>query len=464
MRELRRRPRYRSALASLLVAWVLVVLSAPNAGQEAVAQPGPRPNIVVVMTDDQDAQSVRVMDAVRERLRHHGTTFKNFFATFPLCCPSRATFLTGQYAHNHGVRDNGPPDGGYERFEDSGTVAVSLARAGYRTGYIGKYLNGYHERRIPPGWGDWHVLTEAGMFDYELNDNGRIRNYGSKPRNYQTDVFARKAAHFIQSGSRQSRPFFLTVSPYAPHSEGKQPPRPAPRHRNRFRNARLPKPPSFNERRVSDKPAFVRRLPRLDRDAQRQLRDLYRGRLRALLAVDDAIERIVRELRETGELDNTLLIFTSDNGYLLGEHRLVKKTKLYEESARVPLIMRGPGIPEGETRGQVTGNIDLTPTILDAANADPRRVVDGISLFPLAQSAGVESGRDILLENHSSSAVRTRRHMYAEHPNGEFELYDLTADPFQLNSRHRDPRLALTRSRLEQRLRQLRNCAGSSCH
>lgn len=464
-------------VALVTLAW-LALLLAVRGGDQATAGPGKRPNVVVVMTDDQDAKSLRVMGAVKRQLQRKGTTFRSSFATFPLCCPSRATFLTGRYAHNHRVLSNTPPEGGFEAFRDKRTLATSLKRAGYRTGWVGKYLNGYGARRtgrpryIPPGWDEWRapVRRPNRLYGYTLNENGRLRDYGSKPRDYQTDVLARKATRFIRRSARRSRPFFLTVAPSAPHSEsggllktGTRNPRPAPRHKDRFRQARLPRPPSFNEADVSDKPSFVRGRPRLDQEDRRKLTLRYRGRLASLLAVDDAMARIVRELREARELDRTVIIFTSDNGFLLGEHRLRAKTALYEESVRVPLIVRGPGFRRGANSTQPTGNIDLAPTIFDLSGAKPPGVVDGRSLLPLARDPSVGADRAILLENAKSTAIRTRRFMYAEHAGAERELYDLVVDPFQLRSRHQDPAYRRAREELADRLGSLRDCSGKAC-
>jgi N-acetylglucosamine-6-sulfatase len=461
-------------LALATLGW-LAALAVVRGEDQAAAGRGKKPNVVVVMTDDQDARSLRVMGAVKRQLQRKGTTFRNAFATFPLCCPSRATFLTGQYAHNHGVLSNTPPDGGFEAFRDARTLATSMKRAGYRTGWIGKYLNGYgsrgnNRRYIPPGWDEWRapVGQVNRLYDYTLNENGHLRDYGSEPRDYQTDVFARKAARFIRRSARRPKPFFLTVATGPPHSEGGRTPgslnpRPARRHKDRFRQARLPDPPSFNEANVSDKPAFVRNRPRLDREQRRRLTLRYRGRLASLLAVDDAVDEIIRQLREERELGGTVVIFTSDNGFLLGEHRLFAKTALYEESIRVPLIARGPGFGRGAKRSQPTGNVDLAPTILDLAGARPGRAMDGGSLLPLARSPSVGADRDILLENLKSTGIRTRRFMYAEHPGGERELYDLAADPFQLRSRHDDPAFRRVREQLADRLSSLRDCSGSAC-
>jgi len=460
--------RFGAAAAALAAAGLLGGLGPAGGGDDARAGPADRPNVVVIMTDDQETESLQVMRGVRRQLGGSGTTFDNFFATFPVCCPSRATFLTGQYAHNHGVRGNLPPEGGVQAFNDSRTLPIALRGAGYRTGYVGRYLNGYDSRQVPPGWSDWRVGVGKGafkMYDYNLNENGRFVRYGNKRADYQTDVYARKATRFISK--RSSKPFFLTFAPLAPHGDPSRTrppnPEPAPRHRGAFADRPLPKPPSYNELDVSDKPLFVRKVDRLTAAEGRKLERRYQDRLASLLAVDDAVKRIVAELRDAGELANTLIVFTSDNGYLLGEHRLVAKGNLYEESVDVPLIMRGPGIPRDVARPQIAGNIDLAPTILDFTGVEPLRTMDGRSLLPLARRRGAASDRDMLFENQHSTAVRTQRYMYAEHPNAEFELYDLRSDPFQLRSRHDDPALAGVRATLARRLAELEDCAGQSC-
>jgi arylsulfatase A-like enzyme len=464
---------------SLTRAMVAVALLGALAwGGLGAAEAQARPNVVVVMTDDQDAASLRVMSAVKQQIGRAGATFRNFFATFPLCCPSRVSFLTGQYAHNHRVMGNKPPRGGFAAYNDAGSLPIALDRAGYRTAYIGKYLNGYgapgtRVRQVPRGWDRWHVPvnnTFFRMYDYTLNENGTLQRYGSAPRDYQTDVFANKTVQFIRQNAGGQTPFFVTLSTLAPHKEGNSGdrdeidpnPRPAPRHEGRFEDAPLPKPPSFNEADVSDKPSFVRSRPRLSRDKVRALRETHQARLGSLLAVDDAVQRIVGTLKREGELRNTLIAFTSDNGYLLGVHRLRAKEFLYEESVKVPMLLRGPGIPRGVSRSQVTGNIDLAPTILDAANVAPLRTMDGRSLLPLARGGGA-GGRDILFENAQSTGVRTGRHVYIEHETGEVELYDLRTDPYQLRSQHRNPSYASIRGQLAAGLAQLRDCAGASC-
>jgi arylsulfatase A-like enzyme len=428
-----------------------------------------RPNVVVVMTDDQDTRSMEVMQQTQSVLGAEGTTFRNSFATYPLCCPSRATFFTGQYAHNHGVIGNNPPNGGFGAFRDASTIATDLRRAGYRTGYFGKYLNGYGKDQgtdqtyVPPGWSDWHGSTGGLYYDLELNENGNIRTYGREPRDYSTDLLARKAARFIEAAAGGPKPFFAVYTPYTPHVADRFPPVPAERHENAFDGVPLPRPPSFNEEDVSDKPSFIRDLPRWDEEGIEWLEGVHEGRLESLLAVDDAVEKLVGTLEESGELEDTLVIYTSDNGFLLGEHRLWNKTVLYEESARVPLIMRGPGIPHGETRVKLTANVDLAPTILDAAGVDPRRRMDGRSLLPIARDGSLASGRSILFENRTSTGIRTPSYMYAEHQGDSSELYDLEEDPFQIESLHSRRSYRDVRQRLRDRLAAIEDCAGESC-
>jgi N-acetylglucosamine-6-sulfatase len=470
----------RRSRRALFVALALAGFAATPAALDAPAanaQTGePQPNVVVVMTDDQDRRSLSVMRAVRDKLTEQGTKFTSFFATFPLCCPSRATFLSGQYAHNHGVdfeREITPA--GFSEFDDRGTLPVSLKRAGYRTGYIGKYLNGYgtgDPLYIPPGWSHWQAAVKSSatqMYGYTLNENGELRQFGEQRRDYQTDVYARKAEGFIRDSAGRPSPFFLTVAPSAPHVEDDRNadpnPRPAPRHLGSFSDRPLPRPESFDEADVSDKPSFVQDAPRIDAEGEQRLTERYRARLGSLRAVDEMVARIVDTLRDTGELASTYVIFTSDNGYMLGEHRLTKKVWLYEESAGVPMILRGPGVPAGKVRTQVTGNIDLAPTILDVTGAERLREMDGRSIMAFAQSRRRGTGRDILLENGASAAVRTPTHMYAEHygtgAGTERELYDLAADPLQLESFHdQDPVL---QSQLEARLRELENCQDEQC-
>jgi N-acetylglucosamine-6-sulfatase len=246
---------------------------------------------------------------------------------------------------------------------------------------------------------------------------------------------------------------------------------PAPRHRDAFAAEPLPVTPAFDEADVSDKPSFVQRRPRLSAEREAAMRELYQQELESLLAVDEGIVRVVGALREAGELEDTLIVFTSDNGFFHGEHRVpYGKVMVYEPSIRVPLVMRGPGVPAGARRRQLVTNADLAPTILEAAGAQPAgRVPDGRSLFPLLGERGLAWGRELLVEGAPGfqavayAALRNDRFVYAEHDNGERELYDLRRDPHQLDNAIGERRYAAIEARLAERLAALHACAGRSC-
>ena len=434
-----------------------------------------RPNILVFETDDQTVESMRVLANVQRLIGAQGVTFDSSFVSFSLCCPSRATFLTGQYAHNHGVMGNKPPEGGYYKLDSSNTLPVWLQKAGYNTVHLGKYLNGYgtkDPREIPPGWSEWHGSVDPStyrFYDFTLNENGALHTY---KRRYKTDLYAEKGAEIVRRRARQAKPFFLWVAFLAPHSGGPREPGdpkyatpvPAPRHRDRLANEPLPVPASFNEADVSDKPQVVSRRRLLRPREVQAIQEMYQQRLESLLAVDEAVARVMAALRASGELDKTLVVFTSDNGYFHGEHRIPQgKVLLYEPSIRVPLLMRGPGIPRGVHLGQMVGNIDLAPTFVDAANATPGRAMDGRSLLPLVANPRLPWRDDLLLETSSYMALRTSRYLYAEYENGDRELYDLVRDPDELESKHADPAFAAVRAELATRLGLLRNCHGPGC-
>jgi arylsulfatase A-like enzyme len=465
------------AVAALTVAGAGI--PATSAGQSAAAQT--RPNIVVIETDDQTAESVRVMTHVKSLIGNRGTTFTNSFVNFSLCCPSRATFMTGQYMHNHGIRDNQVPSGGFGRFNQlhaTNNLAVWLQEAGYYTALVGKYLNGYtNQPRVPQGWSEWHVAAPdtQDLYDYRMNDDGAFTDFGKAPADFKEDVFTSRAAGFVNRRAPSDQPFFLWLTYTTPHAAGPEPnpnppadcngtAKPAPRHAHSFDSATQPKSANFNEADVSDKPAEIRNLPRFNAAGVANIQRLYRCELEALLSVDEGVQKVVDALLETGELSDTLLVFTSDNGLFHGEHRLSQvKRHIYEESIRVPLMMRGPGIPVGERVSDPVINADLAPTIVDVANATPGLTMDGRSLIPVAQNPGIEQHRELLIEQPSLAAIRTRRYIYAEHSTGERELYDLQKDPFELQSRHAAAAYAPVRAELARELQKLRNCSGASC-
>ena len=315
------------------------------------------------------------MPNVQSLLREHGTTFPNFFVNVSVCCPSRATILRGQYAHNTGIRTNAPPTGGFGLFhlaglEDS-TVATWLQAAGFRTGFFGKYLNGYPPALppeegpafVPPGWSEWFApfgLRVYGQFDYRANDNGEVVSYGNDPDDYAGDTIARTANDFVRRAAEEGTPFFAFIAPYSPHPPAAS----APRHDGLYAFARAPRASSFDEADVSDKPQYVRNRQAFTTEQERMIDATYRQRLRSLRSVDDMVGAIVRTLEGTGQLDNTYIFFTSDNGYMQGEHRLPGgKDVPYEESIRVSLIVRGPGVPAGRTIDQLTGQHGPRPDL-----------------------------------------------------------------------------------------------------
>ncbi len=476
------------------------------------------PNIVVIMADDLDLAGLNrlitlgAMPYLRAEVVDQGTTFTNAFVTNSLCCPSRATFLTGLYFHNHGVRTN-TLDGGVSKFDDRRTLATWLQAGGYRTGHVGKYLNGYgredltgdgwvtaaDRQYVPPGWSDWQALLDPYQTTrYRLNDNRVVVTHGSTEADYQTDVLARRAARFIADATRpehQGAPFFLEVMPVAPHVENTfwmafQAPwqwdiRPAPRHEGTLRLA-LPSPPSYNERDVSDKPGWVQQYrPRMTLFDTLGMTRHYRHRLESVRAIDDLVGTVVAALRSAGALENTVLIFTSDNGFLHGEHRMTQKLVAYDEAIRVPLIVRMPGSGRS-TRSQSVLNNDLAPTIAELAGVVPDLEVDGTSFLPLLRDPATEGRRRFLVEHWQALpdlrvdvptywGVRARENgadgvldalfVRYEDPAQAPELYDLTTDPYELASLHAasDPPRLRQQQLLSDWSDQLRACRGAAC-
>jgi N-acetylglucosamine-6-sulfatase len=464
-----------AALAAGLGAAAALGGSAEGKSRDAVV----RPNVVVLETDDQTVESMRVMPNVKTLIADQGVTFDNSFVSYSLCCPSRSTFLTGQYAHNHGVWGNAAPNGGYYKLDSTNTLPVWLQKAGYQTILLGKYLNQYgtkNPREIPPGWGQWYGTPDPSTYrylNYTINENGNLVQFGNAAADYKTDVESRLAVDLISRQATDPRPFFMWFTFVAPHAGGPRDaddpsglgtPSPAPRDKNRFANEPLPMPPSFNEADVSDKPAAVRNRPLIGPARIRGIREMYQQRLESLLAVDDAVAKVVNELASIGKLDNTYIIFTSDNGFMHGEHRIQQgKVVLYEPSIRVPLLMRGPGIPRGQHRSQFVANTDLAPTIVQATGAQPGRVMDGRSLIPFAKDKLLQSSRDILLETPTYAGVRSPNWLYAEYVTGEKELYNLARDRDELNNQQTNPAYDRMEANLASRLARLRQCKGAVC-
>jgi arylsulfatase A-like enzyme len=477
-----------AVVAALVVAVAGATGVHHSGGSAQAAAAPPRPNVVVLETDDQTLAEMEVLPNVRRLIGDEGVAFDENFDSFSLCCPSRASFLTGQYSHNNAVRGNALPQGGFEKLDGTRTLAVWLQQAGYYTAHLGKYLNGYGRRNpleIPPGWSEWHGSVDPSTYryyNYTLNENGVLTTYCAVPQPscYQTDVYRDKANEIIRRRAPEAAPFFLWVAFLADHAGNPRDPddppnlatpMPAPRYKDRFAGTPLPQPPSFNEADVSDKPAGIRQRALLTPRQIAGIQENWQQRRETLLAVDDAVASIVDTLQRTGELDNTLLIFTSDNGFFHGEHRVRSgKVLLYEESIHLPLLMRWTGnksLPRGVHRKQLTMNVDDAETILDAAGARAGRTEDGVSLLRLWRDGGLELGRDLLVDNTPGAghfdAIRSRNFLYAEHQNGDSELYDLQKDLYELQSQHANPAYDQIRNALALRLHNLVTCAGATC-
>jgi N-acetylglucosamine-6-sulfatase len=452
-----------------------------------------RPNIILILTDDMAARDVAVMPKLQSLLGKTGTTFSRYFVTDSLCCPSRSSILRGQFVHDHHTFGNQPPDGGFEKFHAAGneksTIATWMKVAGYRTGLMGKYLNGYPrtvaENYVPPGWDEWDSPRRGGYgeFDYILNENGRLVPHGHAPEDYLVDVMARKSVAFIDDAVRGKQPFFLYLATFAPH----QPATPAPRHANLFPEAKAPRDPSFDEADVSNKPQFIRALAPLRPRQIAAIDALYRKRIQSLQSVDDLIETLVQELQRTGIIDRTYIVFTSDNGFHLGQHRMqMGKQTAYETDILVPLIVRGPGVAASVTNDKLVMEIDLAPTFAAWAGLAAPSFVDGRSIVPLLAAGNTMTWRDgVLVEHYSGStepfastfemgqrrgarriptyqALRTRDMTYVEYETGERELYDLRRDPLELDNAFARADRALL-DRLARQLAAMRSCAGATC-
>jgi arylsulfatase A-like enzyme len=430
--------------------------------------PVEHPNVVLVLADDLDTAPFKRFPTAFPNitaLAERGVSFEDAFAVDPLCCPSRATLLSGLYSHNHGVWDNAPPQGGWDAFRDEEPEAlpVQLDAAGYESGLYGRYLNKYDGSEIPPGWDKWGAVPL-------VNDTSpaRMEGYGPDGRNTEgrthTQVLAEEAAGFVQESSSAGKPFFLHVTPYAPHAPWAHP----AEYDKLFAGERAPRNPAFDEADVSDKPPWVSRQKRLSAVEKDRIDTEYRERLRSTKDLDDMVGRIVGTLRDVGELDDTYVLFTSDHGYHLGQHRLKPgKWTPYGHDARVPLIVAGPGVPAGETREGLIGNHDFAPTVADLAGTKMPRA-DGSSFAPLFSDPSFPWRSALLIESAANSwnkrpayrAVRTQRYLYVRYGDGKKELYDGRTDPYQVQSR---PGLPAARW-LDNRLDSLVGCSDAFCH
>ncbi len=494
-------------LALLVVACSSGAATSPSAATSATTA-GSRPNIVFILTDDLAMAELPYLPHAQQLIGDQGATFDNYFISNSECCPSRTTTLRGQYSHNNGVLDNTEAQGGFETAyrlgDEKQTIATDLSAHGYRTALYGKYLNGYPHtanwKYIPPGWSEWNspVQGDISEFDYTLNSNGTRVHHGSAPNDYATDVYTDMSLSYASKAVKQKDPFFLYYGYYPPHS----PSTPAPRHANDFPGLKAPHTTSYDEADNSDKPSYVRALAPIS-DKEKALDDhQFALRVRSLQAVDDAVVKIVAKLKALGQLDNTYIVFTSDNGYHLGQHRLPPgKGMPYEEDIKVPMFIRGPGIKPGTHVSAITGNVDLASTFEDMAGAKPLGFEDGRSMLPYATAptathpvrqayllehwpdtvdndaaaragaqteppdptvGGLPKGQDFQSLIPQYAGIRTTRYTYVEWANGDRELYDLQTDPAEMTNIYATAGAPL-RNVLATRLHQLQACKAAQC-
>ena len=442
------------------------------APDRAVAAPNPvaaaatKPNIVLILTDDQRWDSLADMPATNARSWRR---FTQSFVVEPMCCPSRASTLTGRTPSHTGVDTVRKGRALNERR----TFATMLDAAGYRTVFAGKYLNKWPYRRkpySPPGWDRFYAFRDTDKyFDYTLVENTKSVRYGIEPDDYSTDVLAGKAIHAIAT-TKRSEPLFVEFAPYAPHRAGVHDPTPAPRHVGACADTDFPLPANFNAYDEVSEPSWLAGEMPKDDDA---IVGMRRAACEAMLAVDEAVTNIFDALAKAGRLANTYVVVTSDNGFHFGEHRLLSKGDLYEESIRVPLLVSGPGVLPGSDE-RLTSNIDLAPTFLDWARVKhPRGFFDGSSFAASAAGTTIADPTAVLLRgcrtggtpttggavcgSHDSNmgmnwGLRTARYKYVAYPDGSRQLFDITVDPGEVHNLAQDPSYASTVTALHQQL------------
>jgi N-acetylglucosamine-6-sulfatase len=546
---------------------LLCLLATTGFRSSAAAATPERPSFVVIQTDDQTLDQLyaafgqpklRVMPNTLDLIAKRGETFNRYYVSYPLCCPSRVSLLTGRYAHNNGVKGNIQPNGGYFGFSFRGAYTHNLATwlqgAGYRTIHVGKFLNGYGDEpysngtEVPPGWSSWHSVLNADThhyyYGYSLNNNGVVEGpYGDsgtwEPREYvtrddigcpfaplngqpcfyETDMLTNLATQELRATSPE-QPFYLQLDYTAPHGDFRKPagPEPAPRHYDWFKGAPLPhnRGQGFDEGNVADKPSFIREAPYLGLSEIHTYRVYYDKALESLRSIDDGVKLLIDTLGSLHRLRNTYVIFTSDNGFFYGEHRLLGgKFLAYEPSTHLPFLIRGPHIKPGSESGEIVGNIDVAPTVLELAGVTPDKSVDGRSMKPFfedpelrtlrpylfesfvetddvleagaiaepgdqsratreqslagqpsgaAARPGREAGASLLAPPKDYEGIRLGPYKYIAWPDGEKELYDLETDPYELNNLVRIPNYFPVRNFLHHELTErLEDCVGRGC-
>ena len=439
----------------------------PEAGQD-------RPNLVFVLTDDMRDGDLDHMPITRRLVADQGMEFTDAVSPHPLCCPARAQLATGQYAQNNGVQHNRGVHGGFQALDPTREASSWFRDAGYRTGFVGKFLNGYgpHDVR-PAGWSRWDALTR-GVYDYvdfSMTGDGDPRRYTDS---YITSVIEDHANQAVTDFSEAGDPFVVYAWHLAPHYRitpegGRGLPPAEPQDQDLFLDARPESfdDPAFNEADVTDQPAYLRNLAPVSRD---EVSAENTARLQALQSVDRAVGSLVDTLAEEGVLDNTYIVFSSDNGYSLGEHRFIGKDVLTDEALQVPLLVRGPGIMPGSTSDLPVTLVDLPTTFAALTGVSPAWQVDGTSLAPTLRGDDqtfrdttlIQTGRT-LGDGWSHRGVRTERYLYGTDGSDGF-LYDRLVDPEEMVNLIDDPAYAEVRAALELRRTELVGCAGWTCN
>ncbi|KAF9164832.1 hypothetical protein DFQ26_000963 [Actinomortierella ambigua] len=468
---------------------------------------GSKPNFIVFLTDDQDQRynSLDYMPLVNKYIRKEGTEFTNYYTTSAMCCPSRVSLWTGQFAHNTNITDESAPHGGYSKFTeqklDDNWLPGWLEAAGYSNNYIGKFINGVTQSRkyAPKGFKNthWEPLVSPGIYTFYdpifATNDGPIERLTGK---YQTDVISDKSIKLLDDlATNKTDPFLLVISPTAPHDEvwfdkGRTiftPPVPAKRHEHLFKDARVPRSPNFNPD-DQDKVSWIQTLPKLTQDEEAQLDEKFRNRLRSLQATDELVERVIQRLEDHGQLDNTYIIYTTDNGYHLGTHRMYAgKQTAYEEDVNIPFLIRGPGVAKGRQNDAVATHTHFAATVLRLAGLPTPDHLDAPSIPVLAQddrnaasfqseTFAVEFWAGAFMENKTFRSTQNvyksvrvfgngNNFFYSVWCTGEHELYDLTKDPYQIHNAYaqtlvKKPYLI---DRLDALLNVLRTCKGQTC-
>src|SRR5215208_4553166 len=459
------------ASAALAVLFISAITSSPPPAAQTTPT---QPNIVFILTDDMRKDDLAYMPQTTAELVKKGMTFNNAYVPLASCCPSRASILRGQYVHNHKLWFSDVHSGGYQGWatlgHESDNLATRLQAGGYSTGLFGKYMNGYSKTTgKPPGWTDWFAMNGGeGYFNYSVNDNGVDRNFGSTASDYFMDVINTESQQFIQNSVTAGKPFFLYVSPKLPHL----PSTPAPRYVNAFNGVPAPRLDSYNEENVSDKPPWISSLPKISSTEAAAIQQRHENRVESLQAADEAVKDIVNKLSATGQLSNTYIVFTSDNGWQHGEHRIPRnKERPYEESSHMPLLVRGPGVATGSSDKLVTFP-DFMPTFLELAGIDQSdqskwpSYIDGRSLVPVLNGTASSWRTAVLLEERDEGspernyfAIRTSDGgKYIEYASGFKEYYNLNSDPNEMTS---TPGSAPASD--VERLQRLKTCAADTC-